>query len=160
MSNTRSKVKLEASEKRRRQGLDDELWRHINMLGQTGRDLETTKRKTQQGDKPRLNSNGTQTGERKETKNDPLCGADYSLNTQQSVSGQSEDEPHATRNWAGWQQQSNTHIWIICQHKVSDNMQVRASRFSPLHCLNTVTHIWGPEGDTTIICLLKSIRNA
>lgn len=43
------------------------------MLGETGRDLEKTKRKTQQGDKPRLNSNGTQTGERKETKNDHLC---------------------------------------------------------------------------------------
>lgn len=69
------------------------------MLGQTGRDLETTKRKTQQGDKPRLNSNGTQTGERKETKNDlPCVGVDNSLNTQQSVSGQREDKPHATKN--------------------------------------------------------------
>lgn len=62
------KWNFEASKKHGKQGLDDELWHHINMLGQTGRGLE----KTQQRDKPRLNSNGTQTGERKR-KNDYLC---------------------------------------------------------------------------------------
>ncbi len=69
------------------------------MLGQTGRDLEKTKRKTQQGDKPRLNSNGTQTGERKETTDDHLCVGSITVKTLNSqCQGQSEDEPHATRN--------------------------------------------------------------
>lgn len=73
MSNTRSEVNLEAPEKRRG-GLDDELWR-IDMLGQTGRDLENKdKRKIRQEDKPRLNNDGTQTEERKEDKNDHWCG--------------------------------------------------------------------------------------
>lgn len=72
MSNTRSEVNLEASQKRRG-GLDDELWR-IDMLGQTGRDLENTdKRKIQQEDKPRLNNNGTWTEKRKEDKNGYRC---------------------------------------------------------------------------------------
>lgn len=71
MSNTRSEVNLEAPEKRRG-GLDDELWR-IDMLGQTGRDLENKdKRKIRQEDKPRLNNDGTQTEERKEWSS--VCG--------------------------------------------------------------------------------------
>lgn len=41
------------------------------MLGQIGRDLEK-KKNTQQGDKPWLHSNGTQTGERKETDNNHI----------------------------------------------------------------------------------------
>lgn len=85
MSNTRSMVKLEASEKRRGQGLDDELWRHINMLGQTGRDLEKTKRKTQQEDKRRLTAM-EHTQERQKRKHEWSSwrggGADYGHNTE------------------------------------------------------------------------------
>lgn len=73
MSNTRSEVNLEAPEKRRGEGLDDELWR-IDMLGQTGRDLENEdKRKIQQEDKPRLNNDGTQTEERRRQEWSSVC---------------------------------------------------------------------------------------
>lgn len=165
MPNTRSKVNLEASEKRRRQGLDDELWRHINMLGQTGRDLEKTKRKTQQGDKPRLNSNGTQ--DRREKRNQEwssLCGLHYSLNTQQYRVRMSHMLPVTEVD----DKDSDTHrtASIKRHHRVSDTPghirppEFWKSSYSPacyLHTAHINHHTWWLETAWRVVyCQFKT----
>lgn len=67
------------------------------MQGQTGRDLENKdKRKIQQEDKRRLNSNGTRTEKRKEAKNDhhDVRVCDCVLKGSGDGAGDSEDGNH------------------------------------------------------------------